>query len=163
MSCVIRQAENIRFCNHFQLANPHDMIITMEKKYWLRGGIALVAIQLGYTIVEDVFSTSPQGFLERILEDILFPLNLVGLGFIFAFGAVAGLLYGRIRNKNAAVSTIPLEEQKRKRSKIILWVIVAIIIVPPLLFFLPWFLISSYCTIDSLLAGQKTCDNFFDY
>lgn len=135
----------------------------MEKKYWLRGGIALVAIQLGYTIIKDVFSASPQGFLERILEDVLFPPNLVGLGFIFAFGAVGGLLYGRIRNKNAGVSTVPPEEQRRKRNKIISRVIIAIIIVPPLLFLLPWFLINSYCTIDSLIAGHKTCDNFFDY
>jgi len=143
----------------------HNDITSMmtEKKYWLRGGITLVAIQLGYQIIKDVFNPGPQDVLERVLEDILFPYNLVGLGFIFALGAFVGWLYGRIKNKDAVVNTVPPEEQKRKRNKIILRVIVAIIIVPPLLFLLPWFLINSYCTIDSLIAGHKTCDNFFDY
>lgn len=137
-----------------------------KKRYWLRGGGIAVGIILGQIIISKLlFHAGPQDLFESILETVLYPYALVGLGFWFAIGALGGWLYGKSRNKS--VFSVQPEtsnvDNKKHIAKIIVRILLAIILIPVLLWFTPYVLINSYCTVTNLVSGHKVCDSFFDY
>jgi hypothetical protein len=136
------------------------------KRYWLRGGLLAVGIILGQIVISRIlFHGGSQYFLESILEAVLFPPTLVGLGFWFAMGALGGKLYEKGKNKSvfSVQPEISVEDNKKYTAKIITRIVLAIILIPILLWFTPYLLINSYCTVTNLVSGQKVCDSFFDY
>lgn len=80
----------------------------MKKRYWLRGGVALVSVGLLWGIVLPVLFTRPSTM--SLLESLLFPPTLLALVILFGFGALLGWCYGKFKNRNAIQSVIPTEE-----------------------------------------------------